>query len=91
MKVLTQRNPLNSAEPMAIARAILRARWTTPQGRMGIWEWRGEPWEWYAGKWVRRDERWLEEALWLAMEDAHIQTPTPTGITQGDWDPRVRP
>jgi len=80
MKVLTQRNPLNSAEPMAIARAILRARWTTPQGRMGIWEWRGEPWEWYAGKWVRRDERWLEEALWLAMEDAHIQTPTPTGI-----------
>jgi putative DNA primase/helicase len=80
MKVLTQRNPLNSAEPMVIARAILRARWTTPQGRLGLWEWRGEPWEWYAGKWVRRDERWLEEALWLAMEDAHVQTPTATGV-----------
>ena len=80
MKVLTQRNPLNNAEPMGIARAILRARWTTPQGRLGLWEWRGEPWEWYAGKWVRRDERWLEEALWLAMEDAHVQTPTATGV-----------
>lgn len=80
MKVLTQRNPLNSAEPMVIARAILRARWTTPQGRLGLWEWRGEPWEWYAGTWVRRDERWLEEALWLAMEDAHVQTPTAAGV-----------
>jgi putative DNA primase/helicase len=80
MKVLTQRNPLNNAEPMGIARAILRARWTTPQGRVGLWEWRGEPWEWYAGKWVRRDDRWLEEALWLAMEDAHVQTPTQTGV-----------
>ena len=80
MKVLTQRNPLNSAEPMHVARSVLRAGWTTPLGRLGLLEWRGEPWEWYGGQWVRRDAKWLDEALWLALEDAHIAVRTNQGM-----------
>ena len=90
MKALTQRNPLASAEPMHIARAIIRARWTTPQGRIGLWEWRGEPWEWYGGSWVRRDDKWLEEALWLSMEDAHVSTPTQAGVIVRRLGPTVQ-
>lgn len=90
MKALTQRNPLTSAEPMHIARSIIRARWTTPQGRIGLWEWRGEPWEWYGGSWVRRDDKWLEEALWLSMEDAHVSTPTQAGVIVRRLGPTVQ-
>lgn len=89
MKALTQRNPLNSAEPMHVARSVLRAGWTTPHGRMGLLEWRGEPWEWYGGVWVRRDGKWLDEALWLALEDAHIAVRTNNGMNLRRLAPTV--
>lgn len=89
MKALTQRNPLNSAEPMHIARSVLRAGWTTPLGHKGLLEWRGEPWEWYGGTWVRRDAKWLDEALWMAMEDAHIAVRTTTGMNLRRLAPTV--
>jgi putative DNA primase/helicase len=69
MTVGTQQNPVESAEPMKLARAILREDMQTPSGREGLWWWRGSFYHWYGDRWHRRDYQWIEDRVWQLLED----------------------
>ena len=84
MTVGTQARPLNSAEPMKIADALLRGVFRTPSGKCGLWAFRGDFYQWYGGSWVRREIEWVEDLCWTELEDAYYQEIGQDGI------PRVR-
>lgn len=64
--------PLQSAEPMKVARAMLAKGFRTKTGRKGIWEWRGDYWVWDGEVWQKRDKEWLEDQSWVGLEDAMV-------------------
>lgn len=60
---------VESGEPMHLARALMGSRYRTPAGRPGLRFWRGSFYQWYGGKWTPRTRRWVENDLFLALEN----------------------
>ena len=61
MTLGTQQNPLRTTEPMKVARAMLKLCF---EDGLGLKEVQGRLFEWYGGKWVQRDQQWLEDTVW---------------------------
>lgn len=73
MPVGTQDNPLTSIEPMKVASALMTERFPTVNQGPGLREFMGDFYEWYGGRWQVRTRKWLEDAVWRALEDAHYR------------------
>lgn len=69
MTLGTQQNPLRTTEPMKVARAMLRVCF---EDGMGLKEVQGRLFEWYGGRWIQRDQQWLEDAVWRWSEDLYV-------------------
>lgn len=69
MTLGTQQNPLRTTEPMKVARAMLKLCF---EDGLGLKEVQGRLFEWYGGKWVQRDQQWLEDTVWRWAEDLHV-------------------
>lgn len=60
-------------EPMHVARSILETRYKTPNGKPGLRFWQKSFYQWYGGQWVKRDERWMENDLYVALENVEYE------------------
>lgn len=60
---------VESGEPMHLARFLMGTRYQTATGRPGLRFWRGSFYHWYAGQWVKREHRWVENDLYRALEN----------------------
>jgi putative DNA primase/helicase len=87
MSAKTTMQSLDSTEPIKVARWLLSSRFRTPQGRIGLWVWRGSILEWFGGQWLVRSRDWLESAVWLALEDATYTVQTTTGTVRKRFAP----
>lgn len=85
----TQTPTLASQEPMQVARYLLTTRFSTPNGRNGLWFWRGNFYEWYGESWFKRDREWVESALWVALENVSFSQPTQNGTRQIRFAPNI--
>lgn len=83
MTLGTQQNPLRTTEPMKVARAMLKVCF---EDGMGLKEVQGRLFEWYGGKWVQRDQQWLEDAVWRWTEDLHVSD-DPNGLVVERYGP----
>lgn len=79
MKTHVSAQSLDTTEPMKVARWLLASRFRTPQGRNGLWVWKGNIMEWFGGQWLIRSKDWLEQAVWTALEDLTYTVQTSTG------------
>ena len=86
----TQSPALASAEPMQVARYLLRTRFSTPNNRNGLWYWRGNFYEWYAEQWKKRDIEWVESTLWVSLENITFQQATQGGMTAVRYGPTIQ-
>lgn len=75
----TTGNPMQSLEPMKVARDFVKGRFETETGKTGLVEFLGSYFEWYGGRWRARDKEWLKNAAWLWLEDAHYEAVTDGG------------
>jgi putative DNA primase/helicase len=71
----TQERPLASADAMDVARALLSALLTTPEGRPGLLWHRGDYYAWYGNRWRRQSPGWVEDCCWNGLADAFATTP----------------
>ena len=72
-------NPLESLEPIKVARRILRDYFTGSTGHQGLYRWRGEFWFWDGDQWrILREDEIRERAL-LILEDAVWEQVTVNG------------
>ena len=85
----TQTPTLASAEAMQVARYLLSTRFSTPNGRNGLWYWRGNFYEWYGETWQKRDREWIESALWVALENVTFSQATQNGNRQVRFAPSI--
>ena len=65
--------PLESTEPMMLARACLLGRFHTPKGMQTLYEYRQAFWHWHEGRWRLRDLRWVEDEVIKWLADAHVR------------------
>lgn len=86
----TQSPVLASAEPMQVARHLLRTRFSTPNNRSGLWYWRGNFYEWYGEEWSKRDLEWVESSLWVALENLTFQQNTGNGVSSVRYAPNIQ-
>ena len=64
-------HPLDSLEPMKVARRVLRDYFTTDNGHQGLYRWRGEFWVWVkTGQWKLLLEDEMRERVFFILEDA---------------------
>lgn len=72
-------NPLESLEPVKVARRVLRDYFTGSTGHQGLYRWRGEFWYWDGDQWkiLREDE--IREKSLLILEDAVWEQMTANG------------
>jgi P4 family phage/plasmid primase-like protien len=68
---------------MKVARAMLKVCF---EDGMGLKEVQGRLFEWYGGKWVQRDQQWLEDAVWRWTEDLHVSD-DPNGLVVERYGP----
>jgi len=80
---------LASPEPMQVARHLLRTKFSTPNGRNGLWYWRGNFYEWYGEEWKVRDMEWVESSLWVALENLTFQTINNGVVSQQRFAPNL--
>ena len=80
MRVGTQGRPMESVEPMKVANELLRHCFSTPSNGRGLWYYQGSFYHWYGGEWKQRDDIWLEDMCWHALEDAHYRHVENNGI-----------
>lgn len=85
----TQSPILASPEPMQVARYLLKSRFSTPNGRNGLWYWRGNFYEWYGERWQKRDLEWVESALWVSLENLTYTQATQNGQRQVRYAPDI--
>lgn len=69
---------VSGRDPMSVARGVLGQVFTSPGVGQCLVAVGGSLLEWYGGKWVHRDEAWLQRVLWLTLENA--QVPTSSGM-----------
>jgi len=86
----TQSPTLASAEPMQVARHLLRTRFSTPNNRNGLQYWRGNFYEWYGEEWKKRDIEWIESSLWVALENLTYQQTTQNGTVASRYAPNIQ-
>lgn len=82
-------NQLSSAEPMQVARHLLRTKFSTPNNRNGLWYWRGVFYEWYGEEWKPRSIEWVESSLWNALENLTYQTVNNGVVSQQRFAPNL--
>ena len=80
---------LSSAEPMQVARFLLRTKFSTPNNRNGLYYWRGVFYEWYADEWKPRSQEWVESSLWNALENLTFQTVSNGVVSQQRFAPNL--
>jgi len=73
-------NPLQSLEPVKVARRILHRQFTAPGGIRGLWRWRNDWWAWEGGVWRVLDEERIRDRVWLVLEDAMYERQTRNGV-----------
>ena len=74
-----ENNPLESLEPLKVARRILRDYFTESTGHQGLYRWRGEFWHWFEDQWkILREDQFREKVL-LILEDATWEQNTANG------------
>ena len=72
-------NPLQSLEPVKVARRILQRQFTAPGGMRGLWRWKNDWWAWEGGTWHVLDEERIRDRVWLVLEDALYERQTQNG------------
>ena len=72
-------NPLQSLEPVKVARRILHGQFTAEGGMRGLWRWKNDWWMWESGTWVVLDEERIRDRVWLVLEDAIYERQTQNG------------
>ena len=72
-------NPLQSLEPVKVARRIIARQFTAPGGMRGLWRWKNDWWAWEGGVWRVLDEERIRDRVWLVLEDAVYERPTQNG------------
>ena len=65
--------------PMKMARAVMERAFKTPEGLLGLREWRGDYFAWDGTGWAHKDEDWVRKQLWLELEDAQVIVQTAQG------------
>lgn len=80
-------NPLDSVEPVKVARVALRKQFTTEEGVRGLWRWRNDWWVLEDSVWRVVDEERVRDLMWLFLEDSVWQRATQNGVVLE----RVRP
>lgn len=80
-------NPLQSLEPVKVARRIIVRQFTAPGGMRGLWRWKNDWWAWEGGVWRVLDEERIRDRVWLALEDAVYERPTQNGIVLARYSP----
>jgi putative DNA primase/helicase len=68
----TESRPLESSEPMSVARDLLRDVFQTPGGIRGLWFWKGMFYEWYGSRWSARDAEELLSRCLLELEGVYV-------------------
>jgi putative DNA primase/helicase len=75
MPLGTQEQPVDSAEPMKMARAVMTERFGIRLDRRnripGLIHHSGEFFHWYGGQWMKRNPDWIERECWKWLEDAY--------------------
>jgi len=71
--------PLQSLEPVKVARRILQRQFTAPGGMRGLWRWKNDWWAWEGGTWRVLDEERIRDRVWLVLEDALYERQTQNG------------
>jgi P4 family phage/plasmid primase-like protien len=66
----TKERPLGSVEPMKVARRVIEGLWPAEQEVPGILEFRGEVWVWEEGRWRKKGDVAVEDAVRLSLEDS---------------------
>ena len=82
-----RQEPLQSLEPVKVARRILQKQFTAPLGLKGLWRWRNDWWCWEGGMWRILDEERVQDRVWLVLEDAVWEKPTQNGIVITRYSP----
>ena len=72
MPVGTPQRPLQTEEPLKIARAVMQEAFTLGSGRKALKEYNGKYYVWEEDRWVPKDKDWLRLRLWRELEDAHV-------------------
>jgi putative DNA primase/helicase len=80
-------NAIELMEPMKIARAFIEANCRTPEGRQGLWYWRGNFWLWHGGVWVMRDAELMHDMIFKWGEDVHCWVRVGKGVALQRWAP----
>jgi len=75
----TQSRPMDSPEPMKVAGDLIRYSFSTPSRKRGLWYHNGSYYQWYGNQWHIRDDVWLEDMLWMLLEDAYCRVTTQNG------------
>lgn len=70
-KKTQDRLPLESPEPMKIARRVLQDSFSVG-GFQHLLFFRGHFWEYYGERWEKRDRRWMRHRLFQELEDAVV-------------------
>lgn len=68
---------------MKVARAMLKVCF---EDGLGLKEVQGRLFEWYGGKWIQRDQQWLEDTVWRWTEDLHVSE-DPNGLVVERYGP----
>ena len=75
----TSGRPMSSPEPMKVARDLVNHSFSTPNNKGGLWYYNGSYYQWYGNQWHLRDDTWLEDTLWVLLEDAYYTENTVNG------------
>lgn len=80
-------NAIELMEPMKIGRAFIESNCRTPDGRQGLWNWRGNFWLWHGGAWVMRDAELMHDMVFKWGEDVHCWVRVGKGVAIQRWAP----
>jgi putative DNA primase/helicase len=80
-KLGTVEHPIESREPMKVARGVIAGLFTTETGNKGLWWYRGGWWTWRKGQWMREDGERVFNAVWRWCEDSFYEVRTAAGTT----------
>ena len=80
-------NPLDSLEPMKVARRLLKDYFITDKGHQGLYRWRNEFWNWDKGQWKLMREDVMREKVLFILEDAVWEQNGQNGVVLRRYGP----
>jgi len=78
---------LESPEPMKVAQWLLDTRFTADASVPALVYFNGEWWEWFKDRWHVRDQEWLQDQVYPALEDATYLRETQHGTVRKRLSP----